>query len=269
MAATPPRVVITDLDGTIVRADGTLSADTVEAASELRRLGIPMVVATARTPAGVAAVEQLVPLTAVAVCCTGALGWSPEAQILRWTRFIGADAVGRIAGLLAGFDRLGLASFDGGGWRMTADYRGFRGVMPRGPAEFAPLEAVAASPACAMAARVPGLTASEIAAHLVDGGVSPDDATLTWAVDDLLDIAPPGVDKATGVSMALELVGIGWEHAVAFGDMPNDLPMLRSAAVAVAVDNADPAVRAAAEVQGGDVSGDGFAKTLRSLGVIP
>jgi HAD superfamily hydrolase (TIGR01484 family) len=269
MTATPPRVVITDLDGTIVRADGTMSAATVEAASELRRLGIPMVVATARTPAGVAAVAQLVSLTTVAVCCTGALGWSPETGGIRWTRFIGANAVGRIAGVLARCDRLGLGSFDAERWLMTADYRGFRGRMPRGPAEFASLELIATSPACAMAVRVPGLTAWEIAALLVDGGVSPDDATLTWAADDLLDIAPPGVDKATGVTMALELVGIGWEQAVAFGDMPNDLPMLRAAAVAVAVDDAHPAVAEVAGVQGGDVSEDGFAKTLRSLGIIP
>jgi hydroxymethylpyrimidine pyrophosphatase-like HAD family hydrolase len=269
MTPAPPRVVITDLDGTIVRADGTLSADTVDAASELQRLGIPLVVATARTPAGVAAVEQLEPLITVAVCCTGALGWLPETGDTRWTRFIGADAVGRIATLLARFDHLGLGSFDATRWRMTADYRGFRGRMPRGPSEFAPLGVIATSPACAMAVRVPGLTAWEIAAHLGDGGVSPDDATLTWAADDLLDIAPAGVNKATGVTLALELVGMGWEDAVAFGDMPNDLPMLRSAAVAVAVDHAHPDVTAVAGVNGGDVPGDGFAKTLRSLGILP
>jgi len=268
MTATPYRVVITDLDGTIVRKDGTMSAATVAAAADLQRLGIPLVVATARTPAGLAAIEHLVPLTTVAVCCTGALGWSPGTERVLWRRFIGPEAVHRIAGVLGGLDRLGLASFDGSRWRMTADYRGFGGRMPRGPAEVVPLGVVACSPACVMAVRVSGLTSADIARHLADVGVSDDDATLTWAADDLLDIAPPGVDKATGVGTALELLDVTWDAAVAFGDMPNDLAMLRAAAVAVVAGDAPHVVAAAADLIGGQVVEDGFAASLRRLGVL-
>lgn len=268
MTAGPLRVVVTDLDGTIVRQDGTLSTATVAAIAELHRRDIPLVIATARTPAGLAAVEHLEPVTSIAVCCTGALGWSPADTQVLWTHFLTDEAVGRIARTVRRFARPGLASFDGRRWRMTVDYRGFRGTMPRGPAAAVPIEQVAVARACTMALRIPGMSAPDIAALLVEGGTDSNQATLTWAIDDLVDITPPGVDKATGVGLALDRLGLSWDQAVAFGDMPNDVPMFRSAAVGVAVEGAPAEVVAAADLVGVAVVEDGFAATLRSLGLI-
>ena len=61
---------------------------------------------------------------------------------------------------------------------------------------------------------------------------------------------PAGVDKATGLAVVAERHGVDPADVLVFGDMPNDLPMFawvprRRPAVAVA--NAHPAVRAAAD----------------------
>ena len=53
--------VVTDLDGTIVRAGGTISEATARACHALRRQGIPVIAATARSPAGVRALTELTP----------------------------------------------------------------------------------------------------------------------------------------------------------------------------------------------------------------
>ncbi|MGO8870050.1 MAG: HAD family hydrolase [Acidimicrobiales bacterium] len=268
MAKTPYSVVVTDLDGTVLQGDGTLSSSTVDAARELQRCGIPLIVATARTPAGVLAVEHLASLTKIAVCCTGALGWSFDTPNPLWTQHLAEDVVRRIAEILSRFDRLGLASFDARQWRMTSDYVGIRGVSPRGPSQVASLTAVAGSSACALAACISGLEASQIATELRTGGISEDEATLTWAAKELLDIAPPNVDKGIGVRKALDMLDMKWEEAIVFGDMPNDLPMLTSAATAVAVDNAHPDVLLAADLIANRVSYDGFERTLRHFGTI-
>jgi hypothetical protein len=268
MHADPFSVVITDLDGTLLRSDGSISDSSEAAATELKRIGVPLIAATARTPFGVSSVEVLAPLIDVAVCCTGALGWLPASQSALWTRFFATDTVRRIAEVLGRFEHLGLASFDGHQWRMTEDYVGYRGVMPRGPTEVVPLSTVAGSLPCAMAACVPGLDASRIAGALRAGGVSEREATLTWAAHELLDIVPPGVDKATGVGVALDYLGVRWDQAIAFGDMPNDLPILRSAAMAVTVADAQPEVILAADLKVSGLSDDGFARTLRELGII-
>jgi hydroxymethylpyrimidine pyrophosphatase-like HAD family hydrolase len=70
--------VVTDLDGTIVRADGMISEATVSACQALRAQGIPVIAATARSPAGVRALTELTPHLTLTVCCGGSLGYAFE-----------------------------------------------------------------------------------------------------------------------------------------------------------------------------------------------
>jgi len=60
-------------------------------------------------------------------------------------------------------------------------------------------------------------------------------------------VAPAGVTKATGLAEVAALYGVTAERTVAFGDMPNDLAMLRWAGHGVAMGNAHPEVAAAAD----------------------
>jgi hydroxymethylpyrimidine pyrophosphatase-like HAD family hydrolase len=68
------RAVVTDLDGTIVGKDGSVSAATVQASRELAKKGIPLIAATARTPNGLAVLRPLMPAITAAVCCNGESG---------------------------------------------------------------------------------------------------------------------------------------------------------------------------------------------------
>ena len=80
------------------------------------------------------------------------------------------------------------------------------------------------------------------------GIVSPQVATVTQAGLGFVEIAPPGVDKATGLSVVAQLLGVDPADVLVFGDMPNDLPMFTWAGWSrVAVSNAHPTVRAAAD----------------------
>jgi hypothetical protein len=63
----------------------------------------------------------------------------------------------------------------------------------------------------------------------------------------LLEIAPRGASKASALAWLCERRGIAASEVAAFGDMPNDLPMLAWAGHAVAVANAHPEVIAAAD----------------------
>ncbi len=69
------------------------------------------------------------------------------------------------------------------------------------------------------------------------------------SADALLEIAAAGVSKATALAEFCAERGVGPEEVMAFGDMPNDVPMLAWAGYAVAVANAHPdVIRAADEV---------------------
>jgi hypothetical protein len=81
----------------------------------------------------------------------------------------------------------------------------------------------------------------------------------------LIEASALGVSKASVVAEIAALHGIGRESVIAFGDMPNDLPLLAWAGTSCAVANAHPAVLAAATHVIGSNEEDGVAACLEEL----
>ncbi len=81
----------------------------------------------------------------------------------------------------------------------------------------------------------------------------------------LAEIGPPGVSKATALQTWCAARGIEAEDVWAFGDMPNDLPMLSWAGLSFAMGNAHPLVRAAADVVCAGNDDDGVARVLDAI----
>jgi len=73
---------------------------------------------------------------------------------------------------------------------------------------------------------------------------------------------PLGISKATGVAELAHPLGIAAEDVVAFGDMPNDVPMILWAGLGVAMGNAHPEVIEAADEVTTPNSDDGLARVL-------
>jgi Cof subfamily protein (haloacid dehalogenase superfamily) len=70
---------------------------------------------------------------------------------------------------------------------------------------------------------------------------------MTHSDADDIEITPTGVDKGTALREVSAVTGISLEHVMVIGDSPNDLPMFEEAGLAVAVDNAMPEVKKAAD----------------------
>ena len=79
------------------------------------------------------------------------------------------------------------------------------------------------------------------------------------------EVSPPGASKATGLAHLCELAGIQASEVVAFGDMPNVVPVLRWAGIGVAMANAHPDVIAAADRVTLSSDEDGIAHFLQEL----
>jgi hydroxymethylpyrimidine pyrophosphatase-like HAD family hydrolase len=78
--------------------------------------------------------------------------------------------------------------------------------------------------------------------------VPPSLAAVTQAGLGFIEICPPGVDKATGLAVVADAIGVDPSDVLVFGDMPNDVPMFEWAGWGrVAVANAHPAVLALAD----------------------
>ena len=77
--------------------------------------------------------------------------------------------------------------------------------------------------------------------------------------------APPGVSKASTLARLCDQRGIDRRDVIAFGDMPNDLPMLGWAGHSVAVANAHPDVIASAHEVTASNDEAGVARVLERL----
>jgi hydroxymethylpyrimidine pyrophosphatase-like HAD family hydrolase len=90
--------------------------------------------------------------------------------------------------------------------------------------------------------------------------------TTTWSsVGALVEMSAAGVTKASTLQMVCEERGIASHEVVAFGDMPNDLPMLEWAGTSYAMVNAHDSVRALAAHVAPANDEDGVAQVLERL----
>jgi len=261
--------VVTDLDGTVIRRDGTVSEATLHAAHFLKERAVPLLAATARTPAGVKALRALSPFLAFAVCCSGAVGYVPATATLAWCERIPRDVVTDLMAFLR--QRLpsaGLAAFDGLQWRMTAAYQAMRPSGHKGPASVVAAAALAEVDPCAMVVCHRGWTAAQVIGVLTEAGFDATRIGLNYAGPRFVEVTAAPVDKASGVLRALRTISVTPQRVIAFGDMPIDIAMFSVVGHSVAMGDAPDEVSAAATSQTASVEDDGFARMLCHLGLV-
>ena len=89
---------------------------------------------------------------------------------------------------------------------------------------------------------------------------------VTWSSSTaLLEISAPGVTKASTLAQVASGLGVEAADVIAFGDMPNDLPMLTWAGTSYAMADAHPSVVAAADHLAPGHDEDGVAQVLAGV----
>ena len=225
MPAPRPRLVATDLDGTLVRSDGTVSDYTRDVLLELDRRDVPVVFVTGRPLRWAEEVFEHVGSHGLAVVSNGALVWTSPASGSTLERPIepGARARGVRAGARGGARARRSRSSR---WRGISLEHGFRerygapAGSRRGSIEelFDRAGAEAARPP--RGARGPGVLGRRRGRRRRPAS---DHLVVATA---LLEISGPGVTKASTLALLCADLGIDAADVIAFGDMPNDLPML-------------------------------------------
>jgi HAD superfamily hydrolase (TIGR01484 family) len=263
-----PRLVATDLDGTLVRTDQTVSDRTRAALARVERAGAVLVLVTGRPPRWMAPVVEATGHRGIAVCANGALVYDLHTERVVRSHLLTADAAAEVVAALRR-DVPGITfavekgPVDGvpGGFGREEVYRPRWDVAE---AEVAPVEELFAGGAVKLLARHEQMGSDELlaAARASLGALA--EATHSSS-DGLLEISASGISKASGLAALAEEHGVDAADVVAFGDMPNDLPMLAWAGHAVAVANAHPEVRALADEVTASNDEDGVAQVLERL----
>ena len=243
-----PKLVATDLDGTLVRSDDTVSGYTHEVLDRVRAAGIRIVGATGRGPRLTELTRNDIRAADFLVLAHG--GWVydvADPHPLRQERLSGALLAGLLTDMEAEVGPLTVMveALEHPGaplWGTRApDWRYEVTVEDRARAECLTGDVIKAY-ACSPDHHVDDLL--EAARRIVPAHV----ASVTQAGLNVVEICPPNVDKGTGLAVVAEAVGVDPADVLVFGDMPNDLPMFAWAGWhRVAVANAHPTVLAAAD----------------------
>ncbi|MDQ6725790.1 MAG: HAD hydrolase family protein [Actinomycetota bacterium] len=191
--------VVSDLDGMLLRSDGSLSPTTMSVLETLTGLGVPLVVATARTPRALRKVSGHGRLGR-AVCANGAIVWDAGRDEVAQERWFGPSA------LAAAVHRLKLALPGAGVALLSArtmflddTYMGLRTKRADGAEVFSDIDLVVSRHRIVMVAvRHPRLTADHLLTPTVEAFAGVGLASLAGL--SVVDIVPGTTTKAFAVA---------------------------------------------------------------------
>lgn len=268
------RMVATDLDGTLLRPDNTVSDRTVAAFASARAAGFPVVFVTGRPPRWLPPVVEATGHAGIGVCANGALVLDLDSHRVLESHPLEYDVVAETVAVLR-------AEIEGVAFALEWD-------SPVGADDFAHepsyraryrvagvehgdiLELAGRHPVVKLLARIDG--GDHPARHDVDtllavtlGHVSHLVTATHSASDDvLIEMSALGVSKGAALAHQAARLGLPLAAVAAVGDMPNDIPMLLEAGVGLAVETAHPAVRDAADALLPGPEDDGVAQLVEA-----
>ncbi|MDT3398899.1 Cof-type HAD-IIB family hydrolase [Streptomyces sp. B1866] len=265
----PPRhrLVATDLDGTLLRGDLTVSARTLDALARAGRSGARHLVVTGRPAASCREFLVAMGYRGLAVCGQGAQLYDFDADRLLMTAALDRDlaraVVKRTEEELDSETPLELGVVTAAPANRFVITRAFAPRTRPGWRVVEDREELWAEPIEKVLLRHPGLPDGQVAAAAERAGG--DEVSVTHSEKGMIEVLPAGTDKGVGLRRAADLLGCAPWETVAFGDMPNDIPMLTWSGYGVAMGNAHPRLVAVADEVAPGNEEDGVAAVLERL----
>jgi len=264
------RLVASDLDGTLLRTDGSLSERSQAVLRQLPRTGVQLVLVTGRPVRLVRELARSLDLEGVVICGNGAVSYDARRdQILEQFPLSAEVTREVIVRLRRGFPEVVFAVESGLEVSRETAYVRHTRTLVDAQTDVADALELCARGASKLIALHPGMPLDEFLARARD--LIAELAHVTHAGAPFIEISASGVTKAWALARCCEQQGIGPADVLAFGDMPNDLPMLDWAGHSVAVANAHPTVLAAARYHTASNDHEGVAAFIERevLGTVP
>lgn len=260
-----PQVIATDLDGTLIARNDVLSRRTIEALAAAEAAGITVVMVTARPPRWVDHLVDHVGAHGTALCSNGAFTYDvARREVVEEYVFAEDVATTLVRRLREAVPGVGLASERRDGYVAEHAYaawdRADRAPLCRveditTSFDVLPGKLVATAP------DLPGEALHERVAQAVAGLGEP----AYSGASGLAEINAVGTSKGVALARWCAARNIPAESVWAFGDMPNDLPMLRWAGRAYAVTNGHADVLAATSYRCDPPEEDGVAAVVEAI----
>ena len=263
-----PALIATDVDGTLLDADERVTPRTRQAVLAAVAAGTEFVLATGRPPRWIAPVVDALGFAPMAVCANGAVIYDPSSDRILSARTLPVDLLAELAeiatrvipGAGLAVERVGRSAHDSATPQFVSS-PGYEHAWLNPDNTEVSMSDLLSAPAVKLLIRKAGARSADMAEELVKHVAVQGDITYSTN-NGLIEVNPIGTSKATGVEEVARPLEITAEDVVAFGDMPNDVPMLRWAGLGVAMGNAHPEAIAAANEVTAPNTDDGLARVL-------
>jgi hypothetical protein len=262
MTEAPIRLLVSDIDGTLVRGDKSLADATIAAAKRLIAAGGRMTLISARPPSGILPLARELGLTSEVGAFNGGTVVALDGAIRvahRLDAETSREAVARI-----GEAGTTCWAFADGKWYSSDDSNPHTGHERKASMQ----EPVLGIDFATLHGRIDKLVAvtddgTEMK-RLTDGlkAALGDRANVSNSQTYYCDVTHPLANKGDGIATLAEAIGVPLSETAAIGDMPNDLPMLARAALPIAMGQAPDAVKAAAREVSTSNEEDGVAHAI-------
>ena len=254
------RLLVTDLDGTLLDDKGQVSQANRDSIASLAKMGIPTIAATARSPRSTKRISQVAGLGPYAICANGAVVFDLEASEIVSHDFISATTAVEVTAILRrelnGAILAGelLEEFYAEGGFFTRPLPGLD-IPP-----ISRLEDHIGAGITKIIARVAGATSEQLRDRLVP--LLSELVDITISGPDWIEFAAHGVSKASGIARICELMAVEVSEVAAIGDQRNDLTMLAMVGHPLTLANAHPDLFAFAGAVFSPSNESGFAEVL-------
>lgn len=265
MAEESIRLIVADLDGTLLNSQHVVSPVTERAIREAMARGVLFTVATGKTFTSTPGLIKQFNIRIPLICGNGALVYAPDGTVLYEDPIPRACAIeavrmARAAGMLpVVYVGKGLlaAEWDANIEELVAHHEPVPEIVPDLEAalenEYQPVKLILMHRDPERVAQFHGeLTrAFEGRAHAMRSGLA-----------SVVELMPLGVNKGTALAFILDYLGISAEETIAFGDNCNDLDMIQRAGIGVAMGHSPHEVRDGADYVTGTNDEDGVAHAI-------
>jgi Cof subfamily protein (haloacid dehalogenase superfamily) len=264
----PIRLLLADVDGTLVTQDKVLTDRTAAAVHQLHDAGILFAVTSGRPPRGMSMLIEPLELTTPLAAFNGGLVVQPDMSVLE-QRVIPAPLVSSIIGLLES-QSLDVWVYEGTEWYVR-DLNAPHIARESWTVKFDPtlvdtFAGVATTPAkiVGVSDDLDAVAAAAAAAHDEFG----DHVSAARSQPYYVDVTHPDANKGGVVKYLTATYGISAQAIATIGDMPNDVLMFAHSGLSIAMGNASPEVQRAARRVTTSNEEEGFANAVERF-VLP
>jgi Cof subfamily protein (haloacid dehalogenase superfamily) len=264
--AQPIRLVIADVDGTLVTKEKILTARAIESIHKMRDAGVKFAITSGRPPMGMAMLIEPLNIDQPVAAFNGGVLIQPDLKTVVRENFLPLDVVKKALGLILDH-KLDAWIYTDKDW-FVRDVNAPHVAREQWTVKFAPKITTDINSLTERIAKIVGVSDDlELVARCEKDvqDACGDQASAARSQPYYLDVTSPKANKGEVVLAFMDLLKLPAAQIATIGDMPNDVNMFKKSGVSIAMGQASPEVQKSAAHVTTSSEDEGFANAMEKF----